>query len=299
MSIPIRARLYPKQGSGGLINTVKDKFSTALGSNSTVAKATSFLKDTPFGAFTNSVTSSNLLTNMANQGVQQVSNLAANGIGDTLGNLGGSLGGIVGGELGALTSDKLSSMLQGALGNNNKEWYVGPAYILSGTNGLTFPTTPTIATGNTANYDEYDMVHSNYTAYAYKNSRIEPITVTAKFPINSRFEADYFLGCLHFLRSVTKSHFGENDDNKGVPPPVLLFDAMGPYAFNAVPVVVASFQDTFEDAYDYVVSSSGTYVPTMTTLTVSLLPYFAPSKTSQEFTLGDFREGKLLGKGYI
>ena len=299
MSIPIRTRIYPRQGASGIIQKLKRQTKDGIESSSLFSRASSALQNTPLGQFTNTLTNSNFLENMANQGISTVGDIADNTIGDTLGNAGGSLGGIIGGELGALASDKLSSFLQGALGNNKNDWFQGPAYVLAATNGLTFPTTPSIAVSHSVAYDEYDLAHTNYSSLAYKNSKVDNITVTGKFPINSRQEADYFLGALHFLRSITKSHFGQNDENKGVPPPVMMFDAMGPNAFQALPVVVTNFSNTFEDMYDYVVSSSGTYVPTLTTLTVTLAVYEDPSRVVDEFSLQEFRKGNLLGKGYI
>lgn len=299
MSIPIRTRLYPRQGASGIIQKLKKQIKDAGAESSLFSRASSALQNTPFGQFSNSVTNSNFLENMANQGISTIGDAVDNTIGDTLGSAGGSLGGIVGGELGALASDKLSSFLQGALGNNKNDWYQGPAYVLAATNGLTFPTTPVISVSHAAAYEEYDLVHTNYSSLAYKNSKIDAITVTGKFPINSRQEADYFLGALHFLRSITKSHFGQQDENKGVPPPVMMFDAMGPLAFQEVPVVVTNFSNTFEDTYDYVVSSSGTYVPTLTTLTLTLMVYEDPVRVADEFSLQEFRKGNLLNRGYI
>ena len=60
------------------------------------------------------------------------------------------------------------------------------------------------------------------------------------------------MACLHFFRTVTKMNFGENDPNAGTPPPILLFNAYGPFVFNNLPVIVKQFTFSFPDDVDYV-----------------------------------------------
>lgn len=219
-------------------------------------------------------------------------------IGDTVSDaIGGAVGGIIGGEIGSAVGTQFSN----ALGKSNS-YFEGPAKILKGTGGLQFPNTPTIATGHSSNWEDYDLPHTNYAYWGFKNSRPDPIVVTGKFTINTRIEADYFIGCVHFLRCVTKMHFGIQDQAKGTPPPVLDFFAMGEKQFNNVPVVVSKFNTTYEDGLDYVISglqNRFTFSPTVAFLTVELLPYYNPSALQNEFNLADFKSGKLLNKGYI
>ncbi|HEY6435360.1 MAG TPA: hypothetical protein VIY47_02130, partial [Ignavibacteriaceae bacterium] len=115
-------------------------------------------------------------------------------------------------------------------------------YPLFSTNGVLFPYTPSISTGSVAEYENTPYVHSNYTYNSYVRSYPKPISITAEFTAQSNDEALYLLSVIHFFRSVTKSYFGVTPYNKaGTPPPVLIFNYMGEFQFNNVPVVVKSF----------------------------------------------------------
>ena len=126
---------------------------------------------------------------------------------------------------------------------------------------------------------------------------------------------------LHFFRSVTKTYFGINPYEKaGTPPPTLIFNYLGDYQFNNVPVVISSFDYTLPADIDYVAVnttnalaySSGfgvntqpgkfggwSWVPTHLKVNLTLETQYIPIKTRNEFNLDDFKQGKLIGKGYI
>lgn len=206
-----------------------------------------------------------------------------------------------GNSLGELTTASL-----GSGDGSTSTYFSGPAAILKRTGGLVFPHTPNIQITHTATWEDYDLTHTNYGYYAYKNSKVDNFTVSGKFTSNTLAEAAYLIGCIHFLRSVTKMHFGENDEFPGTPPPVLEFSAMGPQLFNKVPIVITNFQSSFEDIYDYVSGgtrtvdgSVSTFVPTTTNITVSMLIYHNPSSMQIDFTLRDFKKGALLRNGWI
>lgn len=191
------------------------------------------------------------------------------------------------------------------------------------TNGVLFPYTPSVTTGNVAEYDPSSFIHSNYGYNAYVRSYPKPISITAEFTAQTNEEALYLLAVLHFFRSVTKSYFGINPYNKaGTPPPVLIFNYLGDYQFNNVPVLVKYFDYTYEANIDYVAvntsatgattivenrrvslppgSSSGwTYVPTHITVSLELDTQYIPIQLRNEFNLDEFRTGKLINKGYI
>lgn len=299
MPFPTKVKLYPKtKKTGGLLT----KASGVLGSVSNQINKVPFLENTSIGKFSDSLAnSSSMMTNIGDRANQAITNAVGGVIGDAIGKNSGSLGGAIGGELGQLIGDKMSSQLNGMLfgKDGGVKYYDGPASVLSGTGGLVFPNTPTVSTSTSANYDTYEMAHTNYAYYAYKNTKIDHITISAKFSCNTRMEADYLLGAIHFLRTVTKMTYGANDPTPGIPPPVLLLDALGPYGFNATPVIVTNFSNTFDENVDYVMSTSGTFVPALTTMSVTLGVYFNPSQLTNEFTSKDFRSGKLLKKGYI
>ena len=193
---------------------------------------------------------------------------------------------------------------------------------LYGTNGVLFPYTPSISTGNVADYDPSSFIHSNYGYNAYIRSYPKPISIAAEFTAQTTEEAMYLLAVLHFFRSVTKSYFGVNPYNKaGTPPPVLVFNYLGDYQFNNVPVLVKDFSYTYDAGIDYVpVNTSGftsgrpaskaiqlpagksggyTWVPTHLSVTVELDTQYTPIDLRNNFDLDKFRTGKLINRGYI
>lgn len=164
-----------------------------------------------------------------------------------------------------------------------------------------FPYTPTIQVSSSAEYGTYDLVHTNYAYPAYKKSNVSEITVMAPFTAHNEEEASYLLSVIHFFRTVTKSQFGfRAGDAGGTPPPILYFSYMGDYAFNDVPVVVENFSMELTDGVDFVeVEEWKSGVPIQTTISLTLRVFYTPRKVKDEFSLDDFRVGKLKGKGFI
>jgi hypothetical protein len=192
------------------------------------------------------------------------------------------------------------------------------------TSGVLFPYTPSVATGNVAEYDPTSFIHSNYGYNAYVRSYPKPISLSAEFTAQTNEEALYLLAIIHFFRSVTKMYFGINPYNKaGTPPPTLVFNYLGDYQFNNVPVIIKNFEYTYPADIDYVpvattplpgpfsatdprridlpkaASNGWTYVPTHLTVSLDMDTQYIPIKLRNEFNLDLFRQGKLMNQGYI
>lgn len=189
------------------------------------------------------------------------------------------------------------------------------------TNGVLFPYTPSLSSGNTAEYDTHPFIHSNYGYNAYIRSYPKPLSLTAEFTAQTNDEALYLLAVLQFFRSVTKSYFGINPYNKaGTPPPTLLFNYLGDYQYNNTPVIVKDFSFTYPADIDYVAvdttnnrlysSNVGvslpkgqnmgfTYVPTHLNITLEMDFQYVPIDLRNNFNLDLFRQGKLLKGGYV
>ena len=193
------------------------------------------------------------------------------------------------------------------------------------TGGVLFPYTPSLSSGNTAEYDNTAFIHSNYNYNAYVRSFPRPISLTAEFTAQTHNEALYLLAVLWFFKSVTKSYFGVNPYSKaGTPPPVILFNYLGDYQYNNVPVIVKEFVFTQEANIDYVPVFTGnntlianqsnvnyqvslaasstkgyTYVPTHLSVNVEMEVQYIPITIRNTFNLDDFIQGKLLNQGYI
>lgn len=189
------------------------------------------------------------------------------------------------------------------------------------TGGVLFPYTPSVSTGYTAEYDPSAFIHTNYGYNAYIRSYPKPISLSTEFTAQSNDEALYLLAVIWFFKSVTKSYFGVEPYNKaGTPPPTLIFNYLGDYQFNNVPIVVKEFSFTYEANIDYVpvdtsinsiytqnigvdlprAESNGyTYVPTHLKVELNMDMQYIPIKLRNEFNLDKFRQGKLMNKGYV
>lgn len=143
----------------------------------------------------------------------------------------------------------------------------GILYPLSLTDGVIFPYTPRIETQYSADYEAYNLTHTNYTGYFYKNSHVGPITVSCDFTAQSSSEADYLLAVIHFFRSITKMFYGQDGAPvAGTPPPVCYLNGLGNYQFNNHPVLVSSFTYSLPDDVDYIRAGSNEYAGGLTSL---------------------------------
>lgn len=189
------------------------------------------------------------------------------------------------------------------------------------TRGIIFPYTPSVSTGSVVEYDPSSFIHSNYGYNAYVRSFPKPISITAEFTAQSNDEALYLLAVIHFFRSITKSYFGVNPYLKaGTPPPTLIFNYLGDYQYNNVPVLVKNFEYTLPADIDYIPVNTAnnqiysenigvslpqgnnggfTWVPTHLTVQLDLDTQYIPIQLRNEFNLDEFRQGKLINKGYI
>lgn len=175
--------------------------------------------------------------------------------------------------------------------------------ILYETDGLLFPYTPTIQYSQDVDYQSISMVHTNMDLHAYSHTASVTLSVSGKFTIQNQREGIYALACVHFLRTISKMHFGDTDQLAGTPPPVLIFDGYGKYMFNKLPVILKSFSCNFEDNVDYVdvIGPKGiARLPSLFTISTSLIVQQTPDKMRTQFNLDKFRTGALMvGGGWI
>jgi len=193
--------------------------------------------------------------------------------------------------------------------------------------GIIFPLTPTIILNHTASYNPLTATHSNYPAYSYQNSEVQSFTVSGDFPVQNAQDAQYWVGALHFLRSVTKMFFGKSPQ-AGNPPPILHLNGYGDYVFKNVPVVVTNFSVELTQGVDYICTTQGsqsrreaeeqvsgvervargfgdpevsaptTWAPTMSIFTLQLQPIYSRS-AMKDFNLQNFINGDRSGsKGF-
>ena len=110
---------------------------------------------------------------------------------------------------------------------------------------------PQISTMYRANYEQYDLVHSNFRGVYYKSSRVDDIQIRGTFTAQDTTEAAYLLATIHFFRSVTKMFYGK-DAQRGTPPPLVFLSGLGDYQFSKHPCLVSQFSYTLPNDVDYI-----------------------------------------------
>jgi|TARA_B110000858_G_scaffold135733_1_gene154307 hypothetical protein len=175
--------------------------------------------------------------------------------------------------------------------------------------GIVFPYTPNLYLQASTEYNEASQHGSNYPFYTYINSRPPTLPLQGSWTANTTEEAQYLLAVFHFLRSVTKGFFGDTSveaGTYGTPPPVMLFEYLGEFGFNRVPVVIRSYNFQFPDGVDYVpVKYKGangettTYMPVETDIMIEMAPQYTYKKLRKKFDLQGFSSGKSYKDGFI
>lgn len=156
--------------------------------------------------------------------------------------------------------------------------------VLELNNGIVFPYSPTIEITHSADYSEINALHSNYTQYFYKNSKVSSISVKGKFTCQNEFEARILLAVLHLSRALTKMQFG-NDPDAGSPPPICRLMGYGQYMFDNVPVAVKTFNMNVPNDVDYITINQdeindlgNTSIPVVTEISFELIPMYSKSE---------------------
>lgn len=133
---------------------------------------------------------------------------------------------------------------------------------LNETKGVIFPYTPNIVVNYVANYDTSLPSHSNYKIVQYQSSAVDNVSITCDFTAQDTKEANYLLAVIHFLRSVTKMFYGQDQNPKrGTPPPLCYLEGLGSFQFDMHPLVVQSFNYSLPNDVDYIRAMPATAPP--------------------------------------
>jgi hypothetical protein len=113
------------------------------------------------------------------------------------------------------------------------------------------------------------------------------------------------LAMMTFLKIATKGDFGDPAvarDAAGAPPPVMIFEYLGDHGFNRVPVIVTTYNITFQQDVDYVpveLADTVTYVPTVASVLVTLAPQYSPRKVREQYDIERIANGSAYTQGFI
>lgn len=188
------------------------------------------------------------------------------------------------------------------------EFRTSPVFapLMRSNSSLVFPTTPQILVTHSANYSNIQPTHTNYPYPVYQSSQVEDITITGEFPVENEADGAYWISAVHFLRSITKMFYGEGSA-KGAPPPRVALSGYGDVIFDRTPVIVKMFSVDLPAGVDYIkvpfsetnfvntgAPGTYTYVPTLSTLNITVQPVYSRDKTRQ-FNLTDYANGAYIG----
>jgi hypothetical protein len=192
---------------------------------------------------------------------------------------------------------------------------LGPLFA---TGGLIFPYMPEISEGINVKYEPVEVLQSNESFYAYRNTDNVRIEISNAVWTCDTFEnARYALAALHFFRSYRLMDYGAGKGQTGRPPSPMWFSAYGNYAFQRVPVLLERATWTFPSDIDYVgipepgtkewvsqtlapkrsgqQSSDYTWMPIKFVVSsISLIVQHAPNYWLNQFNLSDYRNGNMI-----
>ena len=171
---------------------------------------------------------------------------------------------------------------------------------LKETGGVVFPFTPSVSFTTSAEYSSTEPLHSNYPFQSFKTARVEDITITGDFSVQTSKDAEYWLAATRFFRTATKMFYGKSEA-AGNPPIICHLSGYGSQIFDRVPIVITTFNLEFPSDIDYIKSADGTWVPSLSTLVVTTRPVYNRSQLRQ-FSLQQYAQGNMIspsGGNYI
>lgn len=167
------------------------------------------------------------------------------------------------------------------------------------TNGFIFPYKPRFTVRHVARYGTQSVSHANQDFRYYIDTPSQSFEISGDLTAQDQKQAAYMLATFHFFSLVTKMRFGTNDENAGLPPPIMLLSGYGPYSFNDLPVIVETFSYNFPNDIDYVdvvVNGVKNKVPAITNISLSVTVQNTPDKL-RSFNWDQFASGSLLSSG--
>jgi hypothetical protein len=149
---------------------------------------------------------------------------------------------------------------------------------------LTWPTTPTLTLSTKANYNNQDIVHSNFPHPVYRNSASDDITISGEWPCETEADAIEWIASMTIGRSLTKMDFA----GTGAPPVICTLSGYGSTIPN-IPVVVKSFSVDLKDDVHYI-SVASAHVPRLSTVSIIVMPIYSRA-AQRQFDLGSYAAG--------
>jgi len=146
------------------------------------------------------------------------------------------------------------------------------------------------------------MTHANFQQRAFDNHMNMELNMTAPMMVRSEEEAMYVYNAALYIRTVMKMQWLQDDD-PGMPPPILRFNAHGIY--ENVPCTIRDFTWNLDSDIDYVEipdpknSKKIMRLPVHNMFVLTLSTTYAPKDVRENFSVKDYLAGNLKDKGYV
>jgi hypothetical protein len=192
----------------------------------------------------------------------------------------------------------------GDVGSNWADFMYPLSSIGATPDGVVFPQTPTVTVTHNARYQEQALTHSNYKSYFYEGSDVSAIQIAGVFTCQNSAEAQYVMACVQFLRACTKMFFGKTSGGShpsGTPPTLVRLSGYGDFYLPDISCVVTSVAHTMPEDVDYIKFLQGFgenygWMPTVSTLTVTLQPVVSRKRQSEEMSLDKFVNAEYISR---
>lgn len=175
--------------------------------------------------------------------------------------------------------------------------------ILHQTGGMLFPYTPSVQFSQDVNYHASDLTHTNGDVLSYGGTPSVTLGVTGKFTVQNQREGLYAMAVIHFLRVASKMYFGVQDASAGLagtPPTPLIFSGYGDYMFNNLRVILKQHSYSIDESVDHItvqVGSGTVRIPSLFSISMTLVVQQTPNELRTQFSLDAFRTGALMKSG--
>ncbi len=155
---------------------------------------------------------------------------------------------------------------------------------------------PTLAESRAARYTTETILHAPEGFNSFEGTDQRTFEISGKFFSRNTKDIVTNNQVLQVVRSLVMPDY----NNTGAPPTPVELHAYGAQNIHALPCLVRSYNMTYPNDVDYVVSDDGPVqvtMPIVFELSISLTEQHSIAQL-RKFDLGDFRSGKMVGQGF-
>ena len=155
---------------------------------------------------------------------------------------------------------------------------------------------PVLTESRTARYTTETILHAPEGFNSFEGTDQRSFELTGKFFCRTEKDIVTNNQVLQVVRSLVMPDYNKT----GAPPTPVELHAYGAQNIHALPCLVRSYNMTYPNDVDYVVSDQGetdVTMPIVFDLSISMTEQHSIAQL-RKFDLGDFRSGKMVGQGF-